>query len=358
MINVTKVWMPDKAKFIEYVNEIYENGWITNYGPLVQKLEKKLADYLGVKNLLLVSNGTSGLEVAYRTLGLKNDVITTPFSAVATTSSIVATGLHPVFVDIDPETLTIDSKKIEESITPLTSAIIAVHIYGYPCAVEEIETIAKKHNLKVIYDAAHAFGITYKDKSILQYGDISVLSFHATKLFHTIEGGALIINDDSLVAKAQNIIKFGIENPEYVPELGINAKMNEFEAAMGLVMLDEMDEVVHERKIIHNRYVEALKDIVFFPKVTQDATQNFSYTPVLFKDEIELKKVQKALAKQDIYPRRYFYPSLDTLPYIVPKQFCPVSRDASSRVFALPLYAGLKENEQELIIKIIKTTLG
>jgi len=208
LINVTKTFLPNKKKFFEYVDEIYENSWITNNGPLVTKLEKKLAKYLGVKNIVLVSNGTVALEIAYRTLGLGGYAITTPFSFVATTSSLVTNGLKPIFVDINPQTLNIDPNKIEELITLNTSAIIPVHVFGNACDVEAIDKLANKHNLKIVYDAAHAFDVKFKGKSILNYGDISTLSFHATKLFHTIEGGALIINDDSLVQKSKISYKF------------------------------------------------------------------------------------------------------------------------------------------------------
>ena len=203
MINVTKTYLPNKEKYQKYVDEIYASGWITNNGPMVQELEKRLAEYLGVKNIVLVANGTVALEIAYRTLDIKDYAITTPFSFVATTSSLVTNGIKPIFVDIDERTLNIDPEKIQESITPNTSAIVPVHVFGNPCDVEAIDKIAKENNLKIIYDAAHAFGVAYKGKSILNYGDISTLSFHATKLFHTIEGGALIINDDTLVEKAR-----------------------------------------------------------------------------------------------------------------------------------------------------------
>jgi len=357
MIPVTKVRMPDKKTFLKYVDKIYENGWITNSGPLVQEFEKKLADFLGVRNVVLVANGTTALEIAYRTLGLNGDVITTPFSAVATTSSLVAAGLNPIFVDIDPETFSIDVDKIEEKITPETTAIVPVHIFGYPCQIEAIEKIAKKHDLKVIYDAAHAFNIDYKNESILNHGDISILSFHATKIFHSIEGGALIINDDSLVEKAHRIVRFGFEDAETVKDLGINGRMNEFEAAMGLTMLEEISEVISLRKIIHDRYRDELKDIVTLPRLDTNATLNYSYFPVVFKDEKEMRKVRSALEKHDIYPRRYFYPSLDTLPYIEPKQFCPISRDICSRILALPLYSELLQAEQDIIIQTIKNTI-
>ena len=354
MINVTKTYLPNKAKYQQYVDEIYANNWVTNNGPLVQRLEKRLAEYLGVKNIVLVSNGTVALEIAYRTLGLKGFVITTPFSFVATTSSLVTNGLLPIFADIDPNTLNIDSNKIEEAITPNTSAILGVHVFGNACEVEKIEQIANKHNLKVIYDAAHAFDVKYKDESVLNYGDISTLSFHATKLFHSIEGGALIINDDELVQKARYLINFGIKNAQEIPELGTNAKMNEFEAAMGLCVLDDIEEIKQKRKDILQNYRKELKDLVRFQEQNENATENYSYFPVVFKSEEQLLKVQKALNEKNIFPRRYFYPSLDTLEYIEPKQVMPISRDISKRILCLPIYAELEKDVQESIIKIVK----
>jgi len=358
MINVTKTYLPNKEKYQKYVDEIYANGWVTNNGPLVKKLEKKLAEYLGVKNLVLVANGTAALEIAYRTLGLKGYAITTPFSFVATTSSLVTNGLKPIFADIDPETLNMDPNKIEELITPNTSAIVPVHVFGNGCDVEAIDQIAKKLDLKVIYDAAHAFGIQYKGKSLLSNGDISTLSFHATKFFHTIEGGALIINDDTLVEKARYLINFGIENSESIPELGTNAKMNEFEAAMGLCMLDEMEEVLQQRKDVYKRYETELKGSVKFQKRNLHSTENYSYFPIILKNEAEMSKVQHALNHQGISPRRYFYPSLDTLGYIEPKQYCRYSRDISKKILCLPIYPELAKEDQLKIIGIVQSTIG
>ncbi|MDP3587818.1 MAG: DegT/DnrJ/EryC1/StrS family aminotransferase [Sulfuricurvum sp.] len=357
MINVTKTYLPNKEKYKQYIDEIYANGWVTNNGPLVQRLEKRLAEYLGVKNIVLVSNGTVALEIAYRTLGLKGFVITTPFSFVATTSSLVTNGLLPIFADIDPNTLNIDANKIEDAITPNTSAILGVHVFGNACEVEKIEQIATKHDLKVVYDAAHAFDVRYKDQSLLNYGDISTLSFHATKLFHTIEGGALIINDDELVQKARYLINFGIENAESIPELGTNAKMNEFEAAMGLCVLDDMEQIKQSRKVVLEAYQTQLDGLVQFQEQNLNAAQNYSYFPVVLKDEEQLQEVQKALNEQQIFPRRYFYPSLDTLSYIEPKQYCANSRDIASKILCLPIYADLDENDLKLIIKIVKENL-
>jgi len=357
MINVTKTYLPDQEKYKQYVDEIYANGWVTNNGPLVQKLEKRLAEYLGVKNIVLVSNGTVALEIAYRTLGLKGFVVTTPFSFVATTSSLVTNALLPIFADIDPRTLNIDPKCIEKSITPNTSAILGVHVFGNACDVEHIDQIAQKHNLKVVYDAAHAFDVKYKDQSVLNYGDISTLSFHATKLFHTIEGGALIINDDDLVQKARYLINFGIQNTESIPELGTNAKMNEFEAAMGLCVLDDLEQIKQSRKIIIDIYRAKLRGLIQLQEQNENATENYSYFPIVMESEEQLKQVENALHTEQIFPRRYFYPSLDTLSYIEPKQYCMHSRNIANRILCLPTYAGLEESNVNRIIEIVKENI-
>ena len=354
MINVTKSYLPNIEKYKSYIDEIYKTAWLTNQGPLVQKLEKRLAQYLGVKNIVLVSNGTIALEIAYRALDLKGEVITTPFSFVATTSSLVTNKLIPIFVDINEKTFNLNPKNIEKKITSRTSAILPVHVFGNACEVEEIKKIANKHNLKVIYDAAHAFDVKYKDKSLLSYGDISTLSFHATKLFHTIEGGALIINDDSLLEKVRYLINFGIKNQEEIPHLGTNAKMNEFEAAMGLCILDDIEDIKTNRKKVVENYKIGLESLVTFQEQNNQASENYSYFPILFKNEEELSKVQKSLNKENIFPRRYFYPSLDTLEYIEPKQECKISRDISKRILCLPIYAELEKDNQDKIIDIIR----
>ena len=357
MINVTKTYLPDREKYKKYVDEIFENGWVTNNGPMVKKLEKRLAEYLGVKNIVLVANGTIALEISYRTLKIKDSAITTPFSFVATTSSLVTNNIKPIFADINQKTLNIDPKNIKNTITKNTSAVVPVHVFGNSCEVEKIEEIAKENNLKVIYDAAHAFNVQYKGKSILNYGDISTLSFHATKLFHTVEGGALIINDDSLARKARYLINFGIKNTESIPELGTNSKMNEFEAVMGLCILDEIDNIKQKRKEVYETYKEELLGLVEQQQQNKNATQNYSYFPIILENEKQSLEVQKNLNKKQIFPRRYFYPSLNTLAYIEPKQHMPVSKDIASRILCLPIYPGLKKIEQLRIINILKGTL-
>lgn len=358
MIAVTKTYLPPKEKYQSYVDEIYQNHWITNNGPMVRLLEKRLAEYLGVRNIVLVANGTVALEIAYRTLGLEGFVITTPFSFVATTSSLVTNGLNPIFADIDPYAYNIDPLKIKEAITPHTSAIVPVHVFGNGCDVEAIEEVAKEYGLKTIYDGAHAFGVRWKGKSILNYGDITTLSFHATKLFHTIEGGALVINDDSLVEKARYLINFGIDGPDSVKELGTNAKMNEFEAAMGLAMLDHIDTVIAKRHDDYAFYKKALSGQVQLQNLHPDTVSNHSYFPIVLQNETQTLRIQEALNQADIFPRRYFYPSLDTLGYIEPKQYAPVSRDISKRILCLPMAYDLSREDQKRIIQIILKQLS
>ncbi|MCB2291688.1 DegT/DnrJ/EryC1/StrS family aminotransferase [Clostridium sp. CS001] len=354
MINVTKVYLPELKKYEAYVEKIFKLGFVTNNGPLVKELQNKLEKYLGVKHLLLVANGTIALQIAYKLLGIKGESITTPFSFVATTSSQIWEGINPVFVDINKDTFNIDYKKIEEKISKTTSAIVPVHVFGNPCDVEKIDEIAKKHNLKVIYDAAHAFGVNYKGTSVLNYGDISTLSLHATKIFHTIEGGALVINDDELYGKATRIINFGIMDSERIVDVGTNGKMNEFQAAMGLCVLDDMDKILQGRKKVYENYMNYLSKNVIRQEQNINSNLNYIYFPVVFKDEETLLKVKVTLANGGIYARRYFYPSLNNLPYIKDKtNRLPNSELVASRILCLPMYDSLALVEQENIINII-----
>jgi dTDP-4-amino-4,6-dideoxygalactose transaminase len=358
MINVTKTYLPDVEKYKEYIDNIFQSGWITNNGEMVKKLEQRLKEHLGVKNILLVSNGTLALQVAYKLLELKGEVITTPFSFVATTSSLVWEGLKPVFVDIDKDTFCLDYNKIEEKVTKNTSAIVPVHVFGNGCEVERIDEIANKHNLKVIYDAAHAFDTKYKGESILNYGDVSILSFHATKIFHTIEGGALIINDDTLFEKAKRLINFGILGPEIIDGVGINAKMNEFQAAMGLCVLDDMEDNNCLRQKIFETYQEVFsKDARFqMQSFNKYCTKNYAYFPLVFQNEQTLINVKANLEANDIFPRRYFYPSLETLDYV---ERCEVnnSHNLANCILCLPIYSDLQITEQKKIIKIVLDTI-
>ena len=357
MINVTKTYLPDVEKYKNYVEKIFKSGWLTNNGQFVQKLEKRLKEYLNVKNLVLVSNGTIALQIAYKALELSKEVITTPFTFAATVSSQVWEGLMPVFADIDEETFSIDYKKIEKLITDKREAIIPVHVFGNACNIDEIQKISHKNNLKVIYDAAHAFGVKYKNKSILSYGDISIISFHSTKLFHTIEGGALVINNDELYNKVKLMINFGISGPEKIDGIGINAKMNEFQAAMGLCVLDDIEEILEGRRRVHNFYIDNLSSKLEFQKYNEDCTRNYAYFPVVFETEKCLLKVIEELNKKNIFPRRYFYPSLDTLSYLNNSRFMTVSNNISTRILCLPIYNSLKNEELTEIVKIINSNL-
>ena len=355
MIPVTKAYLPNKDKYQSYVNRIFESGWLTNNGSLLKELEQKLAEYLGIKNIILVANGSLALQLAYKALDLKGEVITTPFSFVATTSTLAWEGLTPVFADINPDSFNIDPTQIEAQITPQTSAIVPVHVFGNPCGVEEIQEIADKHKLKVIYDAAHAFGSEYKGQSVLNYGDISTLSFHATKLFHTIEGGAIITNDDELAGKIRRMINFCITSPTSIESVGTNAKMNEFEAAMGLCVLDEIENIKQQRASIWQIYTRDLKGLFKFQQWNEHGQNNHAYAPILFKSEEQLLKVEAKLKENDILPRRYFYPSLDTLDYLQNKQVCKYSRDIANRILCLPIYPSLDINSVKKVIRLIES---
>lgn len=354
MIPVTKAYLPNKEKYQSYVDRIFQSGWLTNNGSLLQELERRLADYLGVKNIILVANGSLALQLAYKALALEGEVITTPFSFAATTSTLAWEGLKPVFADINPKTFNIDPAQIEAHINPNTSAIVPVHVFGNPCDVEAIQAIADKHKLKVVYDAAHAFGSEYEDQSVLNFGDISTLSFHSTKLFHTIEGGAVITNDDELAKKVRLMINFGISSPTSIESVGTNAKMNEFEAAMGLCVLDDVDTIRQRREDIWQVYTNELSNIVELQQWNKHGKNNCAYAPVLFENEDQLLKIEDKLKENDILPRRYFYPSLDTLSYLNSKQICNNSRDIASRILCLPIYPDLSNSNVGNIIQIIK----
>lgn len=353
MINVTQTFLPPQEEFQVILKKAWDSVWLTNRGQLVQELESKLQNYLSSIPLLATTNGTLPLQIALKVLANQGEVITTPFSYVATTSSIVWENCTPVFVDIDIEHLTIDETKIEAAITPKTTAILATHVFGNPCAVEEIEKIAKKHKLVVIYDAAHGFGVNYKGKSLFNYGDVSTCSFHSTKLFHTGEGGALFCKDEVLMHKLYYHHNFGHQGPEAFQGIGINAKMSELQAAMGLAVLPYMEEIIAKRKVAVEIYDKELKFKDFKKIRIREKTQwNFSYYPVIFDSEAQLKNVIKVLNQLDIFPRRYFYPSLHQLPYL--KQVnMPISESISKRILCLPLSTELSKNNIVLIAEKI-----
>jgi dTDP-4-amino-4,6-dideoxygalactose transaminase len=350
---VTKTYLPSRKKFSNYMKQVWETHTLTNNGPLLVELEQRLKAYSGVDQVLACSNGTIVMQMALKALNITKEVITTPFTYVATTNAILWEGCTPVFVDINPNDFTIDAGKIEAAITENTQAILATHVYGYPCDVEKIETIALKHNLKVIYDAANAFGTSYKGKSIFAFGDISTCRFHATKLFHTAEGGALFINDIRYFEKLFLYRSFGHIYEDYL-SIGINAKMSELHAAMGLCVFDDVKKIIQRRKKVSAIYDKNLHNKTNFkPGTDGDTGYNFSYYPVLFRDEIQLQYVMKDLEKIDVHPRRYFYPSLNTLPFLQTKKSCPVSEDIASRILCLPLSHYIKRKEIKDICSII-----
>lgn len=343
-IHVTKSFTPPLEEYEAYLKGIWERSYLTNQGPLLQEFQKKIEEYLDVDNFHFVANGTIALQVALRALDItEGEIITTPFSYVATTSAILWERCTPVYVDIEPETYNIDVSKIEAAITENTKAILAVHVFGNPCDVEAIEEIAKKYNLKVLYDAAHAFGVTYKGKSIFSYGDISTVSFHSTKLFHTIEGGGVFVNDDKINDKVELIKRFGHNGDDHFM-LGINAKASELQAAMGLCNLKYIDENISIRKGITERYSSLLCRTHFrLPCIAKSTEYNYAYYPVVFESEEKLLEAFGKLNENNIFPRRYFYPSLNKLPYVSNTQFCPISEDLSLRIACLPLYVGLDD---------------
>lgn len=356
MIPVTKTYMPPIEEYSEYLQKIWSNGWLTNNGPLEHDLAEKLSSYLGVQYLDLVSNGTIAIQLAIKSLNLTGEIITTPFSYVATTSAILWEGCSPIFVDIDSQTFCIDPNLIERAITPKTSAILATHVYGNPCAVNEIEEIALRHGLKVIYDAAHCFGVLLNGRSIMDYGDIATTSFHATKLFHTAEGGAVICRDADVAQRVFLLKKFGHLGEEQYIDIGINAKMSELHAAMGLCMLPRISEIISERKRLSGIYDELLRACVPMSKhETVDFRPNYSYYPVSFSSPEAMLRTKEKLIANQVIPRRYFYPSLNRLPYLGRASFqrCPISEQLALKVLCLPLYVGLSEKEVLRVANLI-----
>ena len=357
MINVTKTFFPPLEEYQEQLQRIWKNQWLTNRGELVLELEEKLKNYLSVDHILVTNNGTIPIQIALKLLGNGGEIITTPFSYVATSAAIVWENCTPVFVDIHPEYLTIDETKIEAAITDKTTCILATHVFGNPCHVEAIEAIAQKHNLKVIYDAAHAFGVTYNGTSIFDYGDVSTCSFHATKLFHTGEGGALFAKDTKLQHQLFYSHNFGHDGPLAFHGLGINGKISELQAAMGLAVLPYIEHILSERKKVVDFYNQNLNlSKVQTLKIRENTQWNYSYYPIILKDEATLLRVQKALNEEQIFPRRYFYPSLNTINYIENTSM-PVSESIAARTLCLPLYAELKNMNLEKIIYVINTSI-
>lgn len=360
-INVTEPFLPPLEEYVEYLKGIWDRNWLTNQGPLVSELEHKLQSYHRIQMPVhCVANGSLGLQIALKALGVKGEVVTTPFSYVATTSCPLWEGCTVKFAEIEAETLTIDPDAVETAITPQTEAILATHVFGNPCDVEALEAISDKYGVALIFDAAHAFGVTYKGKSILEYGDASMVSLHATKLFHTVEGGFVVAKDPAVAERMEWMRRFGHKGQEEFHGVGLNAKMSELHAAMGLCNLNHIDEILKERKVICETYDSVLfsdqssnhaqLSCVVFRK---DASRNYSYFPILFDTEAQLLKAEAALNAKKIYPRRYFYPSVNHLDAIVDYAPMPISEDAARRILCLPLYWTLSEEHLGTIVSVI-----
>lgn len=357
MIPVTRPRLPARQTLDRYIDGIYQRNWLTNNGPLVRELTRRLEAWLGVENLLLVANGTLALQLAYRVLGVSGqdpdaEAITTPFTFIATASSLKWEGVRPVFADIHPQTWCLDPQRIEAAITPRTRAIVPVHVYGNACDVEAIDALARRYDLKVVYDAAHTFGVEYKGRSLLNWGDAATLSFHATKVFHTIEGGAIVFRHREDLERARLMTNFGITGPGEIGELGINAKMNEFQAAMGLSLLDEMDGNLQARAAIWHTYEAALGDRVRLQRRDHRSTNNYGYFPLLLDSQAQVQELMARLQSQGVQARRYFYPCLENLGLYGGGRDagCPVAQDVSNGILCLPVYDGLAPNDCDAII--------
>ena len=352
MINVTRSFLPPREEYDKYLNRIWESHWLTNNGPLVKELEAKLKAYLGLEYLQFTSNGTIAIQIALKALGITKKVITTPFSYVATTSSILWEGCTPVFVDIDPKTLCINPDLVEAAIDKDTEAVLATHVFGYPCDVERLEEIGIKYGIKIIYDAAHAFGCKYKGRSLFDYGDVSTCSFHATKIFHTGEGGCITVHDAKLDREVALKKSFGHVGDEHIT-LGVNGKNSELHAAMGLAVLPYMKQNIVERKRLAQAYDKAIALLPLArPVIPEGLDYNYAYYPVLFRNESTLLGAVAALKMEEIVPRRYFWPSLETLPYIHTSP-CSNSDDIASRILCLPFYNGLSDEDLRRVICIL-----
>lgn len=362
-ILVTRSSMPRLDEYVEEIKTIWDSHWLTNMGPKHIELQRQLLEYLDVDNLELLVNGHMALELTLQAMNLQGEVITTPFTFASTTHAIVRNGLTPVFCDIEPDTYTIDVSKIESLITDNTCAIMPVHVYGNICNIEEIERIAHKYDLKVIYDAAHTFGETYKDKGIGSFGDASCFSFHATKVFNSIEGGAVCYRDKYIGEILYDLKNFGIHGPEEVDGIGANAKMNEFCAAMGICNLRHVDEEIEKRRIVVERYRSRLENVdgIKLNCIQKDVKSNYAYFPVVFDEKVfgsSRNEVFDKLAENGIGARKYFYPLTNTFAafhgrYDVKET--PVALHISKRILTLPLYADLSLEDVDRICDIIKT---
>tara|TARA_B100000963_G_C22605085_1_gene662104 strand:+ start:332 stop:1426 length:1095 start_codon:yes stop_codon:yes gene_type:complete len=359
-VYVTKPSLAPFEEYMEILRGTWERGILTHNGPLVQKFESEIAKKLMTNQFVVVNNGTIAIQMAIKALELKGEIITTPFTWIATISAIKWENCQPVFCDIDPHTLNIDASKIESAITEKTVGIMPVHVFGNPCDVEEIEKIASKHNLKVIYDGAHAIGSTFKGKSVLEWGDISATSLHATKLLNTGEGGGCITTDQELDKKLRRIRFFGHNHDKTdIIEDGFNGKLTEIHAALGIANLKYYEQVIEDRKNKYSFYHSELQNLdnLYFQQLKFGQT-NYSYFPIIFEKEEDLIKTMNKLQSENIFPRRYFYPSVNTFNKIINYQKQRISEDISKRILCLPLYNGLNEKKIESIISIVKKEIS
>jgi dTDP-4-amino-4,6-dideoxygalactose transaminase len=356
MLHVTKSFLPDLNEYIKYLEKIWDTHHLTNDGPYVKELEYKLGEFLEVENFIFVSNGTIALQLAIQALGLKGNVLTTPFSYCATTNALIWEGCKPIFVDIDPVSLTVHSEQIKVAAEMSSiSGILTTHVYGNCGDLEKQELISEEMGIPLIYDGAHAFGVKYKGKSIFNYGTVSTCSFHATKVFHTIEGGAVMTNDRNLAEKIRGIRSFGHKNDDYF-DIGINGKNSEFHAAMGLVNFEHFSSIQNHRKTSSKLYDSLIKDPIIKYQYNSALDRNYSYYPIILESENQLMQVTNKLNDQQIFPRRYFYPSLNNLP-TVSGNACPISEDISKRILCLPLSADITESDILKISSIIMSSL-
>jgi dTDP-4-amino-4,6-dideoxygalactose transaminase len=356
LITVTRPTLPPFEEYVDLLRGIWSRNQLTNAGPLVVELERLLAEYLGVRHCLFVTNGTIALQLAYRALELRGEVVTTPFTYVATTSSLAWEGYVPVFADIEPDTLTLSPDRAEAAITSRTSAIVATHVYGNACDVHALGEVARRRGLRLVYDAAHAFGASIDGRALSSYGDVATLSFHATKLFHTVEGGAVVTDDDEIARRVAYLRNFGHQGQEAFQGIGINGKNSEMHAAMGLCLLPRIDQIVAERREISQRYNErfaALGTAMQRPLLRGGLAYNYAYYPVLLADEATVVHVQRRCADAGVLTRRYFYPTLSGALSYVAERDVPVALDAASRVLCLPLYTGMSHAETDRVASLV-----
>lgn len=361
MIPVTQPFLPPREEYEKLLDGIYERRWVTNNGPLVHELEAALAAWLGVDRPLFVANGTVALQLAIKALGVDGDVVTTAFSYVATTSAVVWEGCTPVFADIEPDTFSLDPAAVEAAITPRTSAIVATHVFGTPCDVDALAAISSARGLALIYDGAHSFATTYRGRSVLSFGDISTCSFHATKLFHTVEGGGLFTGSSALRESMGRMRNFGHVDYTHFDGVGINAKGSELHAAMGLCNLPHVDVLLARRRAIYEQYRAGLEDLcragrLVFQSRRDGAEPNHAYVPVLFEDLAHRELVHDALVARDVRPRRYFSPGLNELNYVKPVQL-RVADDVAARILCLPSYHEMTDDQVELVVSIVVDAL-